>query len=86
MPPVHISSIHRQHDAVIRTGRHNQVLHHHKKIPDTLHVIIQLRVRVFEAGEDEPLVFARDQVRQFTHRPAFGKHSKSQTDLTLYKH
>lgn len=86
MPPVHIFGIHHQHDAFHRTGRHYQILHHHKEIPDALHVIIQLRVGILESGEDDPLVFARDHVRQFAYRPAFGKQWKSQTDLTRHKH
>lgn len=85
MPPTHIFSVHHQHDAVDRTGRHYQVLHHHKEIPDALHVIKQLRVGVFESGEDDPFVFAREKIRQFAHRSAFGKQSKYQTDLTRHK-
>lgn len=48
MPPIHAFAVHRYYNSIESAIGEYHVLHHHKKILSTIHVVILLWVGIFE--------------------------------------
>lgn len=81
MSPIHAFGVHYYNQAIKRTGRYDQVFHHHEKEPDALNEVIDLRVGVLEVGENDTWFFARLRVRQMANRSV---HEKSQENKIIF--
>lgn len=69
MPPIHACTVHCQYNPIKRTVCENQVFQHHKEVLGTLHIVVFLRVRIFEIGEDDATIYARIGIRHFANGP-----------------
>lgn len=56
--PRHIFTVHRQYESIERAVCYQDVFHQHEEISSAIHVVIHLRVRVFEMSIKKSLFSA----------------------------